>query len=197
MMQNSPESEDLRIKRTRKLIQEAFIELTVEKGFAALTVRDITKRAMINRSTFYRHYLDKYDLLDKFIAEVFEQTAGHGTDQLAEEESLPGPVLLMRHIRDHKEFYKVMFGDRGDPKFIERFRQNTERRIRGWAQNIDMPGAPPFELRVKYAAHAGIGAILWWLEQGQEISPEQLARWLSRIHRGYLDPMAKTPIAND
>lgn len=62
MTQKSETTEDLRVLRTRKLLQQAFIELTVEKGFATLTVRDITKRAMVNRSTFYRHYLDKYDL---------------------------------------------------------------------------------------------------------------------------------------
>ena len=58
-MQKLDGVEDLRVRRTRKLLQQALIEGTVEKGFAALTVRDITGRAMVNRSTFYRHYLDK------------------------------------------------------------------------------------------------------------------------------------------
>ena len=62
-MHKSEEKEDPRICRTRNLLQQAFIELTVEKGFAALTVSDITERAMVKRSTFYRHYLDKHDLL--------------------------------------------------------------------------------------------------------------------------------------
>jgi AcrR family transcriptional regulator len=57
------QTEDLRVRRTRKTLQEALIALTIEKGFAAVTVRDITERAMVNRSTFYRHYLDKYELL--------------------------------------------------------------------------------------------------------------------------------------
>ncbi|HEX2906841.1 MAG TPA: TetR family transcriptional regulator, partial [Phototrophicaceae bacterium] len=65
-MQKLTENEDLRVRRTRKLLQQALIELTVEKGFAAVTVRDITERAMVNRSTFYRHYLDKYELLDQY-----------------------------------------------------------------------------------------------------------------------------------
>ena len=64
-MHKSEAIEDLRVRRTRKLLQQAFIECTIEKGFAALTVRDITERAMVNRSTFYRHYLDKYDLLEQ------------------------------------------------------------------------------------------------------------------------------------
>lgn len=64
-MQNPVEIEDLRVRRTRTTLQRALIELTVEKGFAAVTVRDICERAMVNRSTFYRHYIDKYDLLDQ------------------------------------------------------------------------------------------------------------------------------------
>lgn len=66
MSQNKPQNEDLRVRRTRKMLMQALIELTIEKGFAALTVQDIADRAMINRATFYRHYLDKYSLLDKY-----------------------------------------------------------------------------------------------------------------------------------
>ena len=46
--------EDLRVRRTRKLLQKALLEATVEKGFAHVTVSDIAERAMVNRATFYR-----------------------------------------------------------------------------------------------------------------------------------------------
>ncbi len=46
---------NLRVRRTRKLLRNALISLTMEKGFAAVTVRDITERAMVNRGTFYHH----------------------------------------------------------------------------------------------------------------------------------------------
>lgn len=65
------EQTDLCIRRTHKFLQEAMIELITEKGFDAITVGDIAERAMINRATFYRHYLDKYDL----VAKIFEETA--------------------------------------------------------------------------------------------------------------------------
>jgi len=47
------------------VLKSALIEPTIEKGFAALMVQDLADRAMVNRATFYRHYLDKYDLLDQ------------------------------------------------------------------------------------------------------------------------------------
>jgi len=61
---------DPRILRTRKLIMDSFIELSGEKEFKDITVKDITKEAMINRATFYYHFEDIYDLLDKVLSEV-------------------------------------------------------------------------------------------------------------------------------
>ena len=55
---------DIRIIKTRRAIQAAFLRLMKEKGFAAVTVKDIIRDAEINRSTFYAHYEDKYDLLE-------------------------------------------------------------------------------------------------------------------------------------
>ncbi|MEK5079477.1 TetR/AcrR family transcriptional regulator [Solibacillus sp. FSL W7-1436] len=61
---------DPRIRRTRKLIMDAFIELSSKKEFRDITVKDITAEAMINRATFYYHFEDIYDLLDKSLSEV-------------------------------------------------------------------------------------------------------------------------------
>jgi AcrR family transcriptional regulator len=43
--------EDLRVRRTRKLLTQALIELTIEQGFAAITVQDLAERAVANRAT--------------------------------------------------------------------------------------------------------------------------------------------------
>src|SRR5690606_13864456 len=60
---------DPRILRTRKLIMDAFIELTKKKDFNDITIGDITSAATINRATFYNHFIDKYDLLEKALSE--------------------------------------------------------------------------------------------------------------------------------
>lgn len=183
--QKSEAIEDLRVRRTRKLLQQAFIELTVEKGFAALTVRDITERAMVNRSTFYRHYLDKYDLLEQYLNEIHELTAN---------QDAPGPLNLLKHIQQLADFYRVMLGPQGDPLFAQRFRQNTEMRFRSFsAQALTEPGPdePPVDLRFSCIAYAGLGATTWWLEQEQPCSPEQLADWLSQISSAIAGPSIK------
>jgi AcrR family transcriptional regulator len=64
---------DPRVVRTRKLLEQAFIELMDEKGFQEMTIQDISERATVNRATFYAHFEDKYDMLDSFIRQIFNQ----------------------------------------------------------------------------------------------------------------------------
>lgn len=76
------ESTDRRVVRTKAVIRDALTALIEEKGFEALTVKDITARANINRGTFYLHYRDKYDLLEQ-----------------SEQELIEGMVAIIRTIR--------------------------------------------------------------------------------------------------
>lgn len=62
---------DLRYIRTRKSIMDAFMKISEKKDFKDITVKDITTEAMINRATFYYHFVDKYDLLERVLSEVF------------------------------------------------------------------------------------------------------------------------------
>ena len=64
------EKTDPRVLRTRKLIMDSFIELSGKKEFKDITIKDITTEAMINRATFYYHFEDIYDLLEKVLSEV-------------------------------------------------------------------------------------------------------------------------------
>jgi AcrR family transcriptional regulator len=65
--------EDPRVKRTRQLIVQAFVELLAEKSVRAISVQDVAERATVNRATFYAHFEDKYALMDYFIRAGFQQ----------------------------------------------------------------------------------------------------------------------------
>ena len=54
---------DLRIIKTKKILFEALVTLMEQKDFEKIKISDICDQALINRSTFYAHYEDKYDLL--------------------------------------------------------------------------------------------------------------------------------------
>lgn len=187
-MQKSAEKEDVRVQRTRKLLQQALIELTVEMGFAAVTVRDICNRAMVNRSTFYRYYLDKYDLLNQYMNEIQSATQEAASSVEASMSTAPksvpsGLLVLVKHVEAHADFYRAMLGQNGDPAFIERFRQFSEARYRylfSQQKSVDAD-APPVDMKLAYISYAGVGAIIWWLEQNKPCSAEQLAIWMGQL----------------
>lgn len=180
---------DRRVQRTRKLIREAFIALTIEKGFAAVTVRDITEHAEVNRATFYRHYLDKFDLLDQYAEEVYQlldtpdvapapTSAGQSS---AGAEHLPaGMVQMFEHVRAHAQFYRVMLGKNGDPGFAEKIQHYIEKRLRQSLPDTQL-GQPFAELYLGYVASGSIGVIRWWLEHERPYSPAEMAALALRL----------------
>jgi len=62
-----------RVKRTRRLLMQAFESLLQEKSINAISVQDIAERATVNRATFYAHFEDKYAFLDSWVREAFQQ----------------------------------------------------------------------------------------------------------------------------
>lgn len=61
---------DLRIRKTYLSLQNAFVDLLEEKRFDELTVNELCQRAMIRRTTFYKHFADKYEYFAFFIQEM-------------------------------------------------------------------------------------------------------------------------------
>lgn len=59
------ENPDRRVRKTRKLLKECLIRLLKEKRVQDITVRELTDMADLNRGTFYLHYKDVFDLLEK------------------------------------------------------------------------------------------------------------------------------------
>lgn len=189
MAQKQEEREDLRVRRTRRALQQALIDLTVEKGFSAISVRDITERAMVNRSTFYRHYLGKCELVEQYMHEIYEVVhelvdQGFAARQAGKPEDKPaGLNWLIAHIDENADFYRVMLGLKGDPHFTEDFRQNIEkihRRLAELKGSAD-PNSMLADMRISYSSYASVGAIVWWLENDRPCTRDQLIDWLSQL----------------
>ncbi len=86
--------EDLRIIKTRKILYQTLIDLMKEKSFEEIKVSDICNRALINRSTFYSHYADKYELFSNYVNDL--------KDSLSEE------LQKNKNINNTKEYYLEM-----------------------------------------------------------------------------------------
>src|SRR5262249_4320434 len=61
----SQQGKDVRLRRTQKLLRDALVELIDERGFDAITIGELTERAMVSRAAFYRNYQDKYALVEQ------------------------------------------------------------------------------------------------------------------------------------
>src|SRR6266568_1128011 len=96
-----PES-NVRVRRTKILLQEALIALIEERGFEALTIGELTERAMVSRAAFYRNYQDKYDLGEEHPAEIW--------------------VKFFEHIAEYERLYQALLGRKGSPWFVRKMR---------------------------------------------------------------------------
>lgn len=190
-MQKSKGNEDLRVRRTRKFLQTALMELTIQKGFDAVTVTDICERAMVNRATFYRHYMDKYDLLDRYMDDLYHLLdESPGKSGFDDGEIAPvGLVHMLEHLRRHADFYRAMLGPQGYPPFAERIRSYIEKRLRhSLPLSLDSSNLtrPPVDMMLRSVSSAGLGAILWWLENNMPVSSGQMAIWAVQTSKVYL-----------
>lgn len=187
----SSEFIDPRVKRSQKLILNSFLSLIAEKGFDAITVQDITNRAEINRATFYRHYEDKYALLEKIIDENLEiflnrinpKTFHSISYQYNEEEPHPIFLALFEHISEHRIFYKVMLGSKG----LHEFRVKMINVIIDAFYNefIDIfqknEVKVPEDILINYIISADLGVITYWVESGMKYSPKYMAQQLTKF----------------
>lgn len=66
-------TEDRRVKKTRKALQVALAELLAEKDIHQITVQELADRADVHRATFYAHYQDVYDLLEQLKGQIISE----------------------------------------------------------------------------------------------------------------------------
>ncbi len=65
--------DDQRVRITKIMIKNAFIDLLATKPIQNITVKELCEKSEINRGTFYKHYLDVYDLKEKIEEEFAEK----------------------------------------------------------------------------------------------------------------------------
>ena len=183
--------EDIRVRRTKQNIVNAFVALTKEKSIDAITVQEIADKAMVNRATFYAHYRDKQDLYDQ----VFKQAIGLFTP-------LRNPLLFLNR--------KIMFTKLEDTRtgVLEKCSENRDlllliidgtpsrtlqnqltpilsTNISGILKEfgIDRKSTIPSDLVITYILSIFISVLAWWLHEGQahDMSARQLAHNLIRL----------------
>lgn len=108
---------DLRIIKTKNALYETLEELMKNKTFEEIKVSDICNKALINRSTFYSHYTDKYELLSEYInslkSSLIETLEKNNNLKNTKEYYIEMITLLLNHIEAKKDMYtKIMINNK-------------------------------------------------------------------------------------
>jgi AcrR family transcriptional regulator len=115
-----------KISQTKKDIMEAFWNLYCEKKIEKITVKEVTKNAGYNRSTFYEYFIDIYDVLEQIENEVIPTKDELPPLSMSNVE-LGMPVDIFMNLYDkNSEFYFVLLGDKGDPAFAGKLKNSIK-----------------------------------------------------------------------
>ena len=111
------EKQDLRIIKTKKVLYMALVDLMREKTFEEIKVSEICARALVNRSTFYAHYEDKYeflvDFLDTFKDSLTSYLDTNNNNLNTKEYYMELIRLLLDHLEEHKKiYYSIILSNR-------------------------------------------------------------------------------------
>ena len=183
-----PES-NLRVRRTQKLLREALIELIEERSFEALTIGEITERAMVSRAAFYRNYQDKYDLVEQIFEEAMSMLF-EAIGELGQEHPSDVWVRFFEHIAQYDRLYRALLGKKGSPWFVRKMRMRLAELIKERG-SLGFGHGPIMSAHAAHLAHPihpfsdtfvpdlvsamFVEAITWWLEQGRPYTPKEIA----------------------
>ena len=178
---------NLRVRRTQKLLREALIELIEERGFEALTIGEITGRAMISRAAFYRNYQDKYDLVEQIFEEAMSALLD-AVGELGQEHPAEVWVKFFEHIAGYERLYRALLGSKGSPWFVRKMRASLADLVRERGRLSHGEGAhsgaahvSSDELVADLVSAMFVEAITWWLEQGMPYTPREIATRTARL----------------
>lgn len=177
--------QDLRVIKTKTLIKNSFLELIELNGYSKVTVTDIVEKAMINRNTFYLHYLDKEDLINEMISENYKKTEPLIRKILFKHfrENFDNPIrmqeLMLYDIFDHLlkeiELYRIFIMDPGLSGYLNKLKTTIKRSMK--LSNIKTDAQ---KIAFEFIFEGVFGAIVEWIKNDYA-SKEELALQLAHI----------------
>jgi AcrR family transcriptional regulator len=174
------EKVDRRIKRTQKLLQEALISLTLEKGYDEVTIREITDRADVGYTTFFRHYPDKEALLADVLNLMKEEFQVVLTPDLIVSEPEKMGTLLFEYVSKNQDLCRVLLDSTNTMALLrpvqEMGLQEAERMFGPTADRQIM-----VDMAVDHLMTSLVMMIRWWLDHGMPYPPEKMGEIVAEI----------------
>ncbi|SDI90970.1 DNA-binding transcriptional regulator, AcrR family [Natribacillus halophilus] len=159
------------------------MSLLKTKQLSAITVKEICEHADINRSTFYAHYTDPFDLLEQIeeeiIADVNAYLSQYNFSQ--EEESLQMTERLLAYIASKYDICQTLLNENSDHSFERRVMEVARTfLVKSWTENNKMD--PDIsEYASTFLIGGSINIIKQWLANDMDQSPEQIARLINSV----------------
>jgi AcrR family transcriptional regulator len=181
---------DPRVLRTRQLIRDSFIDLLQEIDLEKITVNRIAERATINRVTFYLHYRDIPDMLERMADDMENEIHAilkeDPSNQSRFDIDWSVLVKMLEHIAENSKFYKVVLASKRISVFTERLLKLIVDLI---TRTIEKRGASssasgvsiPKDIAIWYGSSAFIGIIVFWLRNDMPYTPLFLAKQFSLL----------------
>ena len=156
--------------RVKKAITRAFFALLEGgKPFDQISVSEITNRAKVSRMAYYRNFNSKLEILEYFLAQIFETM----TKELGEDMefwTIEYGRVYYRVMKEHRD--SILLLDRlGFSGLILNAFNATNEEVAG-----DMPRSPIERYKLYYAAGASYNAMIHWLKGGCKESAEEMSQ---------------------
>ena len=168
---------DRRVKYTKKIIKDTFLELLGEKDIKKITVSEICTKADINRATFYRYYLDVYDLLDNIEKEFVTELKSAYSPQSDEEKTISHfSKALLEVFIQNKELGKILFNTNNNVYFLHNILEVAYERCRErWEK--DLPDIPQedMEYATVFIFNGALGVINYWVKNDFDKDIEEVS----------------------
>ena len=179
------ENLDGRVRKTRKVLNECLIRLLKEKRVQDITVRELTDMADLNRGTFYLHYKDVFDLLEKTEAELMDEfnslVMSYDAKDLKQHPALVFDDIFAL-VYDNADLVEILMGENGDLSFVNRLKQLVrEKCLRDWMEVFRSGDPQVFEAYFSFIVSGCVGLVQYWIQNGRKESPRQMASLTERI----------------
>ncbi|UOE94703.1 TetR-like C-terminal domain-containing protein [Alkalihalobacillus sp. LMS39] len=174
---------DRRKKYTRMVLKDSLISLLKQKQISAITVKELCQVADVNRSTFYAHFTDPYDLLHKieeeFIADMYETLCQYNFHK--EEESLQMTVKILEYVATKHELCHIFLSGQSGTAFQQKVMEITEQfTMKNWMEVnvVDDKASQYISLLVVSGC---IHVIKSWLDNGMDKSTTEMAELINQF----------------
>ena len=180
---------DRRVKYTKKVIKDTFIDLLDKKDISKVTVSEICKIADVNRATFYRYYLDVFDLLEKMEEEFVEDVkAAYGNDDNDNQSLSYYATSLLNMCYENQKLAKILFTSTGKPYFLNSILEECYNRCKvRWIRAVPDIGEDDIEYASVFIFNGALGVVNYWIKCDFDKSVDEVAKIIQELAHYGLD----------